>query len=63
MKKHFITYEQYCCVLNRNVVMEEAVYHNGKKRLACTNAAACDAVGGCKNAIIKKAIGEIIRTG
>lgn len=56
MKKHSNTYEQYCYVLNKNVVMEEIIYHNGKKELKCTNENACNEAGGCKNLIIKNAI-------
>lgn len=59
MKKHSNTYEQYCCVLNKNVIMEEIIYHNGGKALRCTNAAACSATGGCRNRIIKKAIVDV----
>lgn len=62
MKKHSNTYEQYCCVRGKNVIMEELVYHNGKKVLRCTNAAICQEMGGCQNHIIKQAITETSRT-
>ena len=48
MKKHSNTYEQYCGVLDKNIVIEELIYHNGQKARKCTNAAACGVAGGCQ---------------
>jgi hypothetical protein len=50
------SYEQYCCVLERNVVMEEATYHNGGIKLFCTNYPQCFTCGGCKNIILNDKI-------
>ncbi|MBQ3537974.1 MAG: hypothetical protein IJA39_05265 [Clostridia bacterium] len=29
--------------------MEETVYHNGTRKIICTNLAECESCGGCKN--------------
>ena len=29
--------------------MEETVFHNGKRKVVCTNLNECDTAGGCKN--------------
>ncbi len=60
MKKHLHTYEQYCCVLGKNIIIEEVVYHNGQKLLRCTQCTKCCEGSGCRNNTIKKAI---IQTG
>lgn len=49
MDSHSKTYEQYCWVKQRNIVMRETVYHNGKRRVVCTNLSECNALGGCQN--------------
>ncbi|MBQ3086240.1 MAG: hypothetical protein IKM24_10200 [Clostridia bacterium] len=54
MKKHFKSYEQYCCVLEKNIVMEETVYHNGTKSVICTTLPYCNKNGGCKNAVLRR---------
>lgn len=53
MNKHKLTYEQYCCVLQQNIVLEETVFHNGTHELHCTHYAECKNCGGCKNDILK----------
>ena len=53
MNKHSNTYEQYCGVLDKNIVIEELVYHNGKKARKCTSAAACGEVAGCRFPSVK----------
>ena len=37
MKSHSRSYEQYCCVKKRNVVIEETAYHDGRKFIRCKN--------------------------
>lgn len=54
LKKHYRSYEQYCCVLEKNIVMQETVYHNGTKSIVCTNLPHCDKIGGCKNAVLRR---------
>ena len=54
MNSHSKTYEQYCWVKQRNIVMEETIYHNGRKKVICTNLIECDSCGGCKNSILCK---------
>ena len=54
MKKHCKSYEQYCCILEKNIVMEETVYHNGTKSVVCTSLAHCNRCGGCKNAVLRR---------
>ena len=49
MKHHQITYEQYCIIKKRNIVLEETLYHNGTKRIRCTNLSECEECGGCKH--------------
>ena len=46
MKKHSRTYEQYCWVLEKNIVFEETTFHNGTQEIRCTHDKDC---GGCKN--------------
>ncbi|MBR1811410.1 MAG: hypothetical protein IJ766_07195 [Clostridia bacterium] len=54
MNKHSSTFEQYCCVMEKNVIMEETHFHNGTKHVHCANHLLCAMNGGCKNNIIKK---------
>ncbi|MBQ3518210.1 MAG: hypothetical protein IKJ63_08340 [Clostridia bacterium] len=54
MKKHFNSYEQYCSVLNKNIIMQVTVFHNGTKSTICTNLPNCNKIGGCKNVILKR---------
>lgn len=49
MKSHSKTYEQYCWVKQKNIVMCETVFHNGKREVVCTDLAECNSCGGCKN--------------
>lgn len=53
MKSHTVSFEQYCCVLGRNVIFEEIHYYDGKKAVHCANNVLCAINGGCKNAILK----------
>ncbi|NMP37192.1 MAG: hypothetical protein GX051_03565 [Clostridiales bacterium] len=54
MKNHITTYEQYCSVLGKNVIMEEIMYHDGKKQVRCLNTIVCDKDGGCRNRILRE---------
>lgn len=56
MKTLYKSYEQYCCVLERNVVMEETTYHGGDIKIFCTNYPQCFTCGGCKNTILNDKI-------
>ena len=49
MDRHSKTFEQFCHVKQRNIIMEETVYHNGKRKIICTNLSECESCGGCKN--------------
>ena len=49
MECHSKTYEQFCWVKQKNIIMEETVYHNGKRKVVCTNLNECDNSGGCRN--------------
>ena len=52
MKQHSNAYEQYCWVKQRNVVLEETIYHNGTKKVRCTSFSDCSGTGGCKNSVL-----------
>ena len=52
MRSHSRAYEQYCWVLQRNIVFEETTYHNGTSAVCCTHLPECKRTGGCKNAIL-----------
>lgn len=49
MDSHSKTYEQFCWVKGRNIVMEETFFHNGERKVICTSIHECDNQGGCKN--------------
>ena len=49
MDSHSKTYEQFCWVKQRNIIMEETVFHNGRREIICTNLSECDLSGGCRN--------------
>ncbi|MBR3789628.1 MAG: hypothetical protein IKJ86_06525 [Clostridia bacterium] len=53
MDKHAFTYEQYCSVVNKNIILQETAYYNGKKKLKCLNHLKCKhELGGCKNKFV-----------
>ena len=58
MKKHSIAYEQYCWVKQKNVVLEETIYHNGTKKVRCTSFSDCSGNGGCKNSALSDMWGK-----
>ena len=50
MNKHCFTFEQYCNVIGRNIILEETTFHNGAKKIRCLNAHKCETMnGGCLN--------------
>ena len=49
MQQHSMTYEQYCWVKQKNIVLEETVFHNGTKKVRCTSYQDCTGDGGCRN--------------
>ena len=49
MKKHARTYEQYCWVMEKNIVFEETTFHNGTQTVRCSRFGDCSANGGCRN--------------
>ena len=50
MKSHSKSYEQYCCIKKRNVVIEEIAYHDGSRKLRCTLHPECTK---CRNRILR----------
>ena len=52
MKQHSKTYEQYCWVKQKNIVLEETVFHNGTKSISCAGFEECSSCGGCKNSAL-----------
>ena len=53
LDKHTFTYEQYCSVVGKNIIILETSYYNGKKKLKCLNLHKCKKeIGGCKNKFI-----------
>ncbi len=52
MDSHSKTYEQFCFVKQKNIIMEETVFHNGKRKIICTNLNECNNCGGCRNSVL-----------
>lgn len=44
-----LTFEQYCTYLGKNIVMEEIIYNDGKRKIICTNTKCMNSEKGCKN--------------
>ena len=44
-----MTFEQYCTYLGKNIVLEEIITDDGKRRVICTNAKCMNSDQGCKN--------------
>ncbi len=64
MNKHSFTYEQYCTVVDKNIILEEITFHNGNKRLRCLNLHNCMmANGGCKNRYILSRMEKAVEKG
>ena len=47
------TYEQFCTHMGRNVIIEETVFENGEKEIACTEFECGDCTEQCKNKLCK----------
>ena len=60
LKQHSFAYEQYCWVKQKNVVLEETVFHNGTKKIVCTSFLECGGNGGCKNSTLNGMWGKSI---
>ena len=60
MKKHSFSYEQFCWVKQKNIVLVETVFHNGTKKVMCTCFAECNGNGGCKNNTLNDLWGKSI---
>ncbi len=54
MDSHSKTYEQFCWVKQKNIIMEETFFHNGERKIICTNLSVCNNCGGCKNRSLLK---------
>lgn len=54
MKSHSRAYEQYCCVMEKNVVIEETAFHDGSRKFICTMQPKCME---CKNKILRCRLG------
>lgn len=53
LDKHAFTYEQYCSVVDKNIILQETSYYNGKKKIKCLNHLKCKhEFGGCKNKFV-----------
>ena len=55
MKKHSRTYEQYCWVMEKNIVFEETTFHNGTREIRCSRLKDC---GSCKNRCLLPVFGN-----
>ena len=63
MDCHSKTYEQFCWVKQKNIVMEETLFHNGNRKIVCTNLNECNSCGGCKNKNLCKLWNEFSQDG
>jgi hypothetical protein len=61
LNKHSFTYEQYCNIVGKNIILEETTYHNGNKKLRCLNHHKCRiSNGGCNNTYVIKRIEKAV---
>lgn len=51
MNSHSRAFEQYCCIMKRNIIIEEITFHDGRRKLVCTMHPQCIK---CKNKILKR---------
>ena len=58
MSRQSFTYQQYCPVVEKNVIIEEQTYLNGVKKIRCLyyHKCNCDENGGCRNKYVKRKI-------
>lgn len=53
LDKHIVSYEQYCSVVEKNIILQEISYYDGKRKLRCLNHHKCKKeLGGCKNRFV-----------
>ena len=53
LDKHAFTYEQNSSVVDKNIILQETSYYNGKKKIKCLNHLKCKhEFGGCKNKFV-----------
>ena len=53
MDKHSYSYEQYCSIVNKNIIILETSYYDGNKKVKCLNLYKCKKeLGGCKNKFV-----------
>ena len=53
MDKHSYSYELYCSIVNKNIIILETSYYDGNKRIKCLNLYKCKKeFGGCKNKFV-----------
>lgn len=60
MNRHSFTYEQYCNVVNKNVVIEELRFHSGKRKVRCLHSYRCKHLGGCQNKYVLRRIEKAV---
>lgn len=63
MNSHSFTFEQYCSIVGKNIILEETAYHNGKKSLKCLYCHKCSENGGCRNRFVKQRIENVEKSG
>lgn len=56
MARHSRTYEQYCCVMEKNIMIEETRTPDGGYHLHCAHHVICALTGGCKNDILRGSV-------
>ncbi len=61
MNRHSFTYQQYCPVVDKNVIIEELTFLSGKKKIRCLyyHKCNCKETGGCKNKYVKRRIDAV----
>ncbi len=59
MNSHSFTFEQYCSIVGKNIILEETAFHDGKKQLRCLHCYKCSENGGCRNRFIKHRIENV----
>lgn len=58
MNRHSYTYEQYCNVVGKNIIIQEQTFLSGKKKIRCLHfhKYKCNEAGGCQNKYVKRRI-------
>lgn len=62
MNRHSYTYEQYCPVVGKNIIIQEMTFLSGKKKIRCLHYHKfnCYDEGGCKNKYVRRKIEKAI---